>query len=369
MEKLKFSVDKIELKEQIENSQFVRARVRAFSSGDNAHDIPVLETALYKAEKSIYQKPMVYKYNKNTGDLMGHESDEVPCGFVPSQGANITYERSDDGRLFFNTDVLIWKYYSGEILDVFQSSDNKKSVSVEIAILETKKDEFEKDNISDFSYLAITVLGESYKPAITGANAEIIQFSKDKDVVEGILQQSFSNIENEKEGELMENEINTNLVESEEKVEMKEVCVVCEKETCECEVVESEEYIKEEVDYKVKYEELEKQMTEIKEKYSTLENENMELKVFKSNIENQEIKSRIEFAIGEVSDILSDEQINEWRDKVKEFSTVDDFSNAIKAFAFTLNKGKKKDEGITRMSIPLDNNNNIKNSTSIWERI
>lgn len=124
--------------------------------------------------------------------------------------------------------------------------------------------------------------------------------------------------------------------------------------------------------YKEKVSELEKEI----EKFSTLEEENKTLKEenarlleFKTNVEEQERKSKIEFAINSVADDLTQEQIDEWREKAKEFKNPDDFSNAIKAFAYSVAKSKQKgDVGSIRVPINVDYTENNKNE-SVWSRI
>ena len=191
------------------------------------------------------------------------------------------------------------------------------------------------------------------------------------------------------EDELMKDET---MKQDEQKMTEDKTCESCGKMECECEKGKMSE-----VDYKSKYEDIEKEMAEMKEKmsvmesekqemmkkyedletekqdmsakFSTLETENSELKIFKANVEEHEKQTKIEFAISEVSDVLNDEQINEWKVKVTEFNTVEEFGNAIKAFAFNLTKSKKneKDE-MLRMSIPSNKEEN-KTSNSIWERL
>lgn len=124
--------------------------------------------------------------------------------------------------------------------------------------------------------------------------------------------------------------------------------------------------------YKEKVSELEKEI----EKFSTLEEENKTLKEenarlleFKTNVEEQERQSKIEFAINSVADDLTQEQIDEWREKAKEFSNPDDFSNAIKAFAYSVAKSKNKgDVGSIRVPIHTDIVDDNKNK-NLWDRL
>lgn len=446
MEKLTFAIEKMSLLEEINNSQFVRARVWAFASGENAHGVPVLESALHKAEQSIYEKPLVWKYNKLADDAGTHEVDQVPCGFVPRQGANIAYERTDCGRLFFVTDVLLWKFYSGRILDIFAKTENKKSVSVEIAVLETSKVD-NKECISEFSYLAITVLGEKYNPAIPGANVTL-QFSQDKTAVEQILRGEFSTTSDTKDGDKVifnkdehaktfslsasemwsivasacnevkyqvGDELHTRYwmrdydaeyvyafdeqehmfcgipytvtdgkvvldfdnvkpatmaprVTEEEGMNLKEFAKEIMQKDLESMFAEISSYKEKTSVLEAEKENISKQYAEALEAMESMKVENTSLKEFKASVEQQEMTSKMEYALNSVAEDLTQDQMDEWRIKFAEYANVDEFGNALKAFAWEVSRGKSKSrDSIVRVALP-DVNTEHKTYKSIWEK-
>ena len=180
---LKFDVDKIELIEEISNAQFAKAKVWCFATGVNSHKFDILLSALKLAEPTILQKPLTFAYDARRDDASNHSPSQVPCGFVP-QDSKITYELSEDGRVFCCVEVLIWKYYSGRILEIFQKADGEKQVSVEINALEFIDQTDGSRAISAFVYRCITILGEAYNPSVKDAHAEIIEFSKAKEEYE-----------------------------------------------------------------------------------------------------------------------------------------------------------------------------------------
>ncbi len=119
--------------------------------------------------------------------------------------------------------------------------------------------------------------------------------------------------------------------------------------------------------------ELEKKFSELESEFDKLKEENESLMNFKNKVKEEERKSKIEFAINSVSDDLSQEQIDEWRGKVDEFNTVEEFDSAIKVFAYENSKSKRGNndgEDVIRVSLPDTNGDSgdagIK---SIWERI
>lgn len=180
---MKFSVDKIEFTEEVNNSFFRKARIKAFASGQNSHTLPIAEDVLRRGATTIYNKPILWRYDKYLDDAMGHEEDEVPCGFIPevfnSQENPITFERSEDGRLFIVINALLWVKYTGRLIEIFERDGNKKDVSIEIAILDSVGDK-ERPEVLDFVISGITILGEWVNPACKGCQAELIEFSEDK---------------------------------------------------------------------------------------------------------------------------------------------------------------------------------------------
>ena len=175
--KLKFSVDNVEISGELDTSRFTSLNIECFATGDNAHNIIVSEEALRVAEDTIFNIPIVWHYDSVFDDASGHDIKEVPCGFIPKDSV-LSYEVQDDGRVMFViSGALIWKKYTGKLMDIFEREDGKKGVSVEISI-GNYEDVDDVMEIIDFSYEAITVLGELYEPAIPGANAEITEFAE-----------------------------------------------------------------------------------------------------------------------------------------------------------------------------------------------
>ena len=104
---------------------------------------------------------------------------------------------------------------------------------------------------------------------------------------------------------------------------------------------------------KAEFDALSVNMSALEAKFAVIEAENTELKTFKENIITQENNKKIDFALSEVSTTMPKEKVEEWAKKVIEFSSVDAWSNALKADAFTYvvnNSDTKK--GFNRMAMP-----------------
>lgn len=158
-------------------SLFRRVRIKAFASGENAHTLPLDVNVLKASAYTIYDQPVLWKYNPFTDDAMAHEEDEVPCGFVPREDNPITF-LEEDGRTYIVIDALIWTRYTGRLVKIFERDDLEKAISVEI---HQKGIEHEDGiEITDYVFTGITILGDWYNPAVKGCKAEMIEFSADK---------------------------------------------------------------------------------------------------------------------------------------------------------------------------------------------
>lgn len=177
---MKFAVEDIHLldEEQVDKSQFSLLRVDAFATGKSLHDTFVTEETLRRTANTILQKPFVFAIDKRFDDLGTHQIEELPGGFIP-HNARIDFRTLEDGRVMMSTDVLIWKRYSNNLVEYFKRDGGKKSVSVELEVLDSKEDE--KSGlleICDFVYTCITGLGDMIQPAIPNAQA-VLAFSKE----------------------------------------------------------------------------------------------------------------------------------------------------------------------------------------------
>jgi hypothetical protein len=175
--KLNFDIENVHLIKETSDSQFALLGMDAFSSGDNLHHLVVSEQALKDAEPSILRKPVVWSFDNSTNDIGSHDPREIPAGFIPDN-SDIKYRKLEDGRTMMSLTALIWKRYSGKLLDLFARDGASKPVSVEIDVI--SQDE-KKNEILSFVYDCITILGSFITPAIPGARAEVLRFSQEYD--------------------------------------------------------------------------------------------------------------------------------------------------------------------------------------------
>jgi len=178
---LEFTVDDFSY-EDIKDKRFAKGIIHAFADGENANTWPIDTAVLADCANSVYDIPVVCKYNGFVNDFMSHERDEVPIGFIketsPTYSNPIVFEKNPDGRLFIVIKCLIWKKYAKNALEVFKRSQGKKSVSVELTV--TKGEEIDgKIRVDEYVLEGITVLGDYVTPAVKDARIQV-EFAKDK---------------------------------------------------------------------------------------------------------------------------------------------------------------------------------------------
>lgn len=179
---LEFSVDNFEF-EDFKDARFAKGTIHAFADGPNAKTHPISTEVLMECANSIYDIPLVCRYDGLVDDFLSHEADEVPIGFIketsPTYSNPIIFEKNSEGQTFIVIKSLIWKKYAGEALRVFKESHGKKSVSVEITI--TKGDEYDgRIDVKEFILDGITILGDFVRPAVKNANIQL-EFARAKE--------------------------------------------------------------------------------------------------------------------------------------------------------------------------------------------
>lgn len=139
---------------------------------------------------------------KLTDDGVEIQYLERPIGVIPSD-TEITYEEIDD-KTYICATGYIWKRYANEGLNLIVDSD-EKGVSMEIEVHESSRDK--KDgyiNITDYSYLGVTILGDDIEPGMFDTKLEKYSSNKKyKKILEDIYKEIYSF---RKEETVMENE-------------------------------------------------------------------------------------------------------------------------------------------------------------------
>jgi hypothetical protein len=189
--RIKFSVEDVSLVDERNDSQFALVAIDAFASGLNRHEINVPEDVLLKTANSIYEKPIVWEYDKYLNDVGTHSPLEIPAGFItPDHPAE--FRKLDDGRTMMRVFGKVWKKYCGKLLEFFQR-DGDKPVSVEIEVIDLQENTTGPMQLMDYCYMAVTVLGSLVTPAVPSAQMSIMKFAEqEKEAYAEIYQKEFS---------------------------------------------------------------------------------------------------------------------------------------------------------------------------------
>ena len=183
---ISFSIDEIETVktlEEINDSQFTKIRLRAFSDGVTRHGYGFSLDTIKESAFTILGKPILFKYDMWTDDASSHEPEEVQCGFVPKdeKDADIQFEYDEDlGKTFLTVNAYLWNVYQEDLIRILQRDEGYKNVSVEMWLIEYDESTKEEKGyiiVNQFVYNGITILGSAVTEACEGADMQVVKFS------------------------------------------------------------------------------------------------------------------------------------------------------------------------------------------------
>lgn len=173
-----FDVESAELMEEDPTSRFAWAKIQAFSSGENRHNLICDEDTLERTSKTIYNTPVMYevRYGNDFGTHT-EPGKSMIAGFVVPNSAE--FIRLPDGRLSMTILSRIWKMYAPKAMEIFKRGNSKK-VSVEMELLDSEPMENGWTKMKDFVYTGVQLLGDMVVPASPSAHAVMLSFSDAK---------------------------------------------------------------------------------------------------------------------------------------------------------------------------------------------
>lgn len=196
--KLFFEIDEHEILENPLDSHFATARILAFSSGKNRHGYFCSEETLRNTSQTLDYKPVVYLIDELFLDFGTHSKipeKSLIAGFVIPNSQE--FETLPDGRLGLYVNAKIWKKYSGRFMNFMKRDGGKKSVSVEMDLYESSPS-LQYPNIedmNDFEYNAVCILGDNVTPASPDASIEMISFAEEQKEYEKLYRIEFGKYE------------------------------------------------------------------------------------------------------------------------------------------------------------------------------
>lgn len=158
------------------SDDLARVRINVYHNSYNPNGSFFEDECFENSSESFKNKPIccAYTYDEedNIDDFKEHNEEEKPIGVIPETN-NYSIDDIDD-LTWASVDGIIFKEYCPEAYELLK--DGKK-ISMEIEVLEGFKGKDKFFHIKKFNLLCITVLGDSWSPAM-GENATIEMFSQ-----------------------------------------------------------------------------------------------------------------------------------------------------------------------------------------------
>ena len=160
-----------------------KAKVTIMHEGTNRNNTHFSLESIKKAEETIKNRPLLgYIERDDDGeakDFTDHRRVfkitkdgisvyylEQPLGVFP-ESCNPRYE-DIGGVTHFVADCYIWENYSNEALSLIEDTDGEKQVSMEICLNESEELDNGVTDITDFTFMAVTILGDDVIQGMNG---------------------------------------------------------------------------------------------------------------------------------------------------------------------------------------------------------
>lgn len=341
---------------EVDNEGFVRGECKIAYAGKNRNYTNISKKAFERAEKSLFNIPVVGNWLSEIELFGGHDAvlekrgnkleikdTTVPYGVVPESGNPRWVDVEDEYgnvKKYYTTDVVLWyERYPEQVQSVM---DGKTGQSMEIMLKDAEWDEnYEYLNIDDFYFSALCLLGRDEEgntviPCFEDSEVTTYSFEGNKKFTAQLdeMLNKFSNISTDKtEGEGgdkdMDKDGKTKVNAETKNIKNKNIKA-------------DDNNTEKSIDFKLKYENLTSNFNslnkthedlifkyeELKGDYAKLEDTVNELKSYKQNIENEKIKAEKESLFTKFSKVLSDEDIQEIKDNMDDYS-VDEINNQL----------------------------------------
>ena len=172
-----FSIDDIELFRQDDDVDFVHVKLWALAEGNNSHFNPIDFGILERDANTILGKFIIGKFDKWENDSTTHVSDQTILGYVPPNQI-VEFEEKDSKR-FITVNGVLSKLYATDIVKMFKSGGDSRSVSCEFSCLEGDENEYGDKPILGYHIHGITILGLKFKPSCAGAEIKVMKFAEE----------------------------------------------------------------------------------------------------------------------------------------------------------------------------------------------
>jgi hypothetical protein len=190
---INFDVESSEIINENSDSRFLIAKIQAFASSKNRHDMVCSEEVLQKTAPTIYDVPIIYNIEKYRNDFGSHTDPDksLITGFIAPNSAK--FERLPDGRLALMVFARISKRYSPKVVEILRRDNGNKKISVEMELTDSAVRDDGLTEMLDFTYLGACLLGESITEACEKSHLEVLSFAEENKKVIQEYEKEFSN--------------------------------------------------------------------------------------------------------------------------------------------------------------------------------
>ena len=192
---LNFDIENAEIIEQNNNSQFITAKIDAFSSGITRNDTICDVEALKKSAPTIYEKPILFTIDERFNDFHTHVDPDktLISGFVVPDSAVF---KGNGERTTLSVTAKIWSRYAEKFINIFKQDNTKrKKVSVEVELLDSEEQVDGLLRMKDWIFAGICVLGDLVTEASQGANIQLMSFAVENDEYKKVYELEFGSYE------------------------------------------------------------------------------------------------------------------------------------------------------------------------------
>lgn len=180
---LNFGIDYMKVLE--EDEYILIAEMYVVSVGANRHNTFIGESAINNALPTLANKPMCciwdgYDFKEHSRSIS--EDKQRDCiGVIPQTNMGEIIEYKD--KRFLKVRIAFWKYYYPEMIKkIAQNSIEGKETKLSMEIMVEKS--FKRDDglieIAKFKFMGVSLIGETYRPAIADSRIDVIKFSTEE---------------------------------------------------------------------------------------------------------------------------------------------------------------------------------------------
>lgn len=136
-----------------------------------------------KSLETFRNKPIIFRLTKDRKDVTEHanskkELQETQIGGIIPQDTNFNFIERDNGKTYVNCDVILYKKYCPELIQILKENDGNLEVSTELKAYGEQDEDNGIFYIENFILQGVCILSKKYPAGIEGSNIQVLKFSQ-----------------------------------------------------------------------------------------------------------------------------------------------------------------------------------------------